>query len=332
MARRSKVRLQEADKQHIRQQEKEIRSFLKHHPWGLVALISILLLCALFCWLPQWRAPSAAPETSAPASAEPDSAGLTVHVIDVGQGDATLIRQGDAAMLIDAGVTDQGDTVVAYLRSQGVQRLQLVIATHAHADHIGGMTWVLKAFPVDTFVMKTLPEGVTPTTTTYERMLNTLLKKNIPVREAAAGDTYRLGDADVRILGPVRDFEKVNDQSVVCMVTYGQRRFLFTGDAEYAAETALLKSGQDLAADVLKAGHHGSSDASSWPFLEAVRPSVGLISCGRDNDYGHPHQELLKRFSRRSMEVYRTDQQGTVVVHTDGRSLSVTTEKGGQKP
>ncbi|MBR3290120.1 MAG: MBL fold metallo-hydrolase [Clostridia bacterium] len=317
------------NKAQAKESQKEIQSYLKQHPWILIALVAILLLCALFYWFPQGTPSTAKPEMSA-ASSPADE--LTVHMIDVGQGDATLIRQGDAAMLIDAGVTEQGDTVIAYLKSQGIERLQLVVATHAHADHIGGMTRVLKAFPVDTFVMKTLPDGVTPTTTTYERMLNTLLDRNVPVREAAVGDTYRLGDATVRILGPVRDFEKINDQSVVCLVTYGDRRFLFTGDAEYAAETALLKSGQDLTADVLKAGHHGSSDASSWSFLEAVQPSIALISCGKNNDYGHPHQELLKRFSRRSMEVYRTDQQGAVVVHTDGQSLSVTTEKGGNTP
>ena len=248
-------------------------------------------------------------------------------MIDVGQGDATLIRQGDAAMLIDAGTAEGGDKVVAYLKQQGIERLDYVIATHAHSDHIGGMTRVLKAFKVNKFLMKFMPEGFTPTTATYERMLNTLVDKNVPVKETAVGDVYKLGDATVRIVGPARDFEDMNDQSVVCLVTYGQRRFLFQGDAETPSENAILDSGQDVAADVLKVGHHGSSTSTLKAYLQAVNPSVALISCGQDNEYGHPHQETLQKLKKQKAAVYRTDKNGTVVIATDGQTLTVKKER-----
>ena len=330
-----------ARRRSTRSREKEIR-FLMKHPWLLAAILVVALLCAIFYWIPQWQAAQQAAATTqttavtrttrTPTSTKTKTTTasgeeLTVHMIDVGQGDATLIRQGDAAMLIDAGTADGGDAVVKYLKSLGIERLQLVVATHAHSDHIGGMTRVLKAFPVDLFLMKTMPEGFTPTSATYERMLTALIDRDIPVKEVAVGDTYALGNATVRIIGPTHDFEDMNNQSVVCTVTYGSRRFLFQGDAESDSEKAMLESGQDLSADVLKVGHHGSSSSSSWTYLQAVDPSVALISCGVDNAYGHPHQEILKRLKKLKLDVYRTDQSGTVVVHTDGQSLTVTKEK-----
>lgn len=253
---------------------------------------------------------------------------LTIQMIDVGNADAFLISSKDTHMLIDAGERGDGEAVLQTLRERNITTLDWVIATHADADHIGGMQEVVEAVTVNRYMMSFMPKGHTPTTKTYYNLLAAIDKLDIALVEATMGYTFPLGDATVEILGPVKDFEDNNNQSVICCITYGKKRFLFMGDAETAAETALLQSGVDLSADLLKVGHHGSDTSTTAALLKQVRPTIALIPCGEGNKYGHPGRYTLMRLNEMDAAVYRADLHGDVTVRCDGESIHVTTEKG----
>lgn len=250
-------------------------------------------------------------------------ADLHVHVIDVGQGDAILIRFRGKAMLVDAGEIGKGETVVAYLEENDVEELDVVVATHAHSDHIGGMKEVLSAFPVGRFV----DSGQPHTTRTYENLLIQIDDLGIPYAVAERGGTLDLDpDLRVEILNPAREpAGDLNEDSVVLKITYGRISFLLTGDAGFPAEESMRAAGLGLDADVLKVGHHGTRYASSDEFLAAVSPAVSIISVGEGNDYGHPHDEAMGRLQAAGSQIYRTDEAGTVVVATDGKQMAIAT-------
>lgn len=263
-----------------------------------------------------------------PESAPALDTELRIDVIDVGNADSILVRNQDKSLLIDAGENEDGDTVVNYLKAQGIGKLDYVMATHADADHIGGMAQVVESFDIDTFIMAFMPEGHTPTTKTYENLLNALAEKDMTVTEAKPGVSYALGEAVLDILGPVRDFEETNNQSVVCRITFGTRKFLFMGDAEKEAEEALMEAVTDLSADFLKLGHHGSSGSTQEKFLDRVSPRYAVITCGAGNPYGHPNEKTLERLESRDIAYYRSDLNGTVVITCDGNDIRITPEKG----
>lgn len=249
---------------------------------------------------------------------------LELHMIDVGQGLSVLVRAPDGtSALIDAGDRDDGAAVTDYLRRQGVEKINTLVATHAHADHIGGMADVVKNLPVDRFIMTPLPEKIQPTTKSYTDLLRALSEKGVKITPARAATRYILGSAQMTIEGPLEEYEELNNTSVACRIQYGDRAFLVTGDAEEQAESAMVRRGRKLSSDVLIAGHHGSHTSSSQKFLNAVRPLYVGISCGEGNSYGHPHQEILKRFEKMKCAVLRTDIQGNVVFYTDGESIHV---------
>lgn len=233
-----------------------------------------------------------------------------------------------ASLLIDAGEKDDGERVLAYLRGQGVDKLDMVIATHADADHIGGMKTVINGMDIDAFLMATMPEGYTPTTKTYTGMLEALAGQGVKITEAKPGARYPLGDAALDILGPAAEFEENNNQSVVCKVTFGAKKFLFMGDAEKQAEAELLSKGLDLSADVIKVGHHGSDTSTTDKLLDAVKPRYAFVTCGAGNSYGHPDKSTLNKLKARNITAYRSDLNGTVVAATDGSQITITTEKG----
>lgn len=250
---------------------------------------------------------------------------LEVHFIDVGNADCILIRQEDKTMLIDAGERKSKSVLQHYFDTYGVEKFDLVIATHPHADHIGGMAYVLDRYPVERFVMSYMDEP--PTSSSYENMLEGLLEKEIPVDEAVPGAVYELGTARIQILAPYEADDEANNVSVVTRLTFGDKTFLFTGDAEEKVEKALISGAYPIKADVLKLGHHGSSTSNSTAFLRRVAPDVAVITCGAGNSYGHPHQEVVDRLIRQKVEAYRSDTDGHIVFTTDGATLSVSTRK-----
>lgn len=241
-----------------------------------------------------------------------------VHFIDVGQGDSILIKSGGKAVLIDAGEAENGPAVVNYLKAQGVFALDLVIGTHPHADHIGGLADVLNAFPV----AKVIDSGVAHTTQTYIDYLSLIRQKNIPF-ETPSGQSIGLGEgARLDVLGPVREYEDLNNSSVVTRLVVGQVSFLLTGDMQQDAEADLVAV-KDLKSTILKVGHHGSSTSTSAAFLAEVNPEAAVISVGEGNSYGHPTAGTLARLT--SVDVFRTDEQGTIVITTDGTTYYVNT-------
>jgi beta-lactamase superfamily II metal-dependent hydrolase len=263
--------------------------------------------------------------TTEPTPVQPGGSHLETHFIDVGQGDALLIQYNGKTMVVDAGDLGLGSTVVSYLRQQGVSRLEYVVATHPHADHIGGMTDVLNAFPVGRFI----DSGNPHTTRTYENMLIAIDEKNIPFSVAERGQTIDLDPAlSIEILNPGPQLTgDLNEDSVVLKIEYKQIAFLLVGDAGISTENIMMQH-HDLDSEILKVGHHGSRYSSGQSFLSAVSPEVSVIMVGEGNRYGHPADEVLDRLQAVGTQVYRTDHHGTVVISTDGVKYTVTTARG----
>lgn len=245
---------------------------------------------------------------------------LEVHFIDVGQGDATLIRQGEHAMLIDAGDNSKGTAVQAYLQSQNIKKLDYVIGTHPDSDHIGGLDVILYKFEWDMVMMPDLEKD----TRTYEDVVKVIQDKSRQITVPMAGETYSLGQAEFTIVCPQKsDYgDNSNNYSIGIRLAFGENSFLFTGDAEEEAEQDMLASGMDLSADVFKAAHHGSDTANTEDFLNAIHPEAVVISCGEGNSYGHPRAAVLNELRQMGVTVYRTDEQGTIVAYSDGENIT----------
>lgn len=244
---------------------------------------------------------------------------LEVHFMDVGQGDATLIMTDGHAMLIDAGNNGKGTAVQNYLQKQGIKKLDYVIGTHPDADHIGGLDVIIYKFDCG----KVLLPDYQKNTKTYDEVEDTLKAKSYRAAHPAAGDIYQLGDAVFTVTAPAdKKFDNANDYSIAVRLEYGKNAFLFVGDAEEDSENEMLKSKQDISADVYKVSHHGSKTGTSEEFLEKVDPQYAVISCGEDNSYGHPHAEVLNLLRREGVQVFRTDEQGTIVAVSDGRKIT----------
>lgn len=255
----------------------------------------------------------------------PDAGNLTAWFLDVGQGDSILIQFRDKNILIDGGEMDMGTRVASYLRDRGVSRIDLLVATHPHSDHIGGLLEVLDEFQV----ARVLDSGQPHTSRTYENFLTRIDKKNIPYQVAQAGQKIDLhNDIDIEVLSPPVSGlgDDLNQNSVVLRIVYGRVAFLLMGDAGTAAENAIISSGHELKSDVLKVGHHGSRSATGKSFLKRAEPRVSIISAGLNNSYGHPAEETLKRLRQSGSLVYRTDLQGTVEVTTNGMAIYVSTQ------
>ncbi|MFP4686857.1 MAG: helix-hairpin-helix domain-containing protein, partial [bacterium] len=252
---------------------------------------------------------------------------LRIHFIDVGQGDAILIQPPNQKYyLIDAGKSSAADKVISYLNSLGVHRIEAVIMTHPHTDHIGGMTKIFEAFDV----AEVWDAGAVHTTKTYEKTLEAIEKHGIRYRINSRGHQEQWGDqCRARVLHPGENerYNGLNDYSVTVLLQCGKTSALFPGDAEETAEAQMLEHHNLRRVDLLKVGHHGSGTSSTNKFLSRVSPDIGIISCGTDNSYGHPSSTTLQNLKRRRVDVYRTDLQGTIVATSRGRGFEIKTER-----
>lgn len=244
---------------------------------------------------------------------------LEVHFLDVGQGDCTLIMCDGEYMLVDAGDNTKGTAVQSYLQSKGVTSLKYAIGTHPDADHIGGLDVVITKFNIDTLFMPPVAKD----TKTYNDVIQAASYKNLKITAPKSGATYSLGKSKFQIVSTDNDYgTAANDWSICIRLVNGNNSFLLIGDAEEAAELDMLKTGLTLKSDVYKAAHHGSKTGSIQEFMNVVKPAYAVISCGVENDYGHPHAAVLNTFRTMGVSVFRTDEQGTIVATSDGTNIT----------
>lgn len=245
------------------------------------------------------------------------------HYIDVGQGDSEFLELPNGqTMLIDASTKDQSDTIIEYIESKGYSSIDYVIATHPHADHIGGMAAVIEHFDIGTVYMP----NIETSTKTFENLLETIMDKGLKIKTAKAGvSVLDTADLDIEMLAPVqKSYSNLNNYSAVIKVTYKDTAFLYMGDAETEIEEEITA---DVSADVIKVGHHGSDTSSSQNFVERVSPRYAIMEVGADNSYGHPKSEIIERWENNGATVYRTDLNGNIIVTSDGQNITVNTEK-----
>ncbi len=272
-------------------------------------LLALLLIFQFGCELP--RTP--------PATA---SNQLQAYFLDVGQADAAIIRYGKSTLLIDAGTNAGAKNLTATINNLGISRFDVVIGTHPHEDHIGGLDAVISQFDIGQVY---LPKA-TATTNTFMDVLQAIQSKGLKISNPVPGSSFNIGEAQCTILAPNSDsYEDLNDYSIVIRVAYGDTSFLFTGDAESVSEKEMLSKGYTLESDVLKVAHHGSQSSTTRQFLEAVSPEYAVIPVGEGNDYGHPSQETLDKLTGAGIKIYRTDLSGTITFTSDGSNLTVST-------
>ena len=247
-----------------------------------------------------------------------------IHFIDVGQADAALIICTGKTMLIDGGNVEDSNLIYSYLKKMGITHLDYVVNTHAHEDHVGGLSGALTAATAG----KVLAPVTDYDSKAFRNFAAKAAERKCEITVPRAGDRFSVGDALVTVIGPIKSYEDPNNTSLVLRVVYGSTSFLFTGDMESDAERDLLDAGANLRATLLKVGHHGSSTSTSYRFLREVAPSYGVISVGTDNEYGHPTETVLSRLRDADVAVYRTDLQGDILCKSDGTTLTFTTAKG----
>ncbi|GAB6170218.1 ComEC/Rec2 family competence protein [Clostridium carnis] len=246
---------------------------------------------------------------------------LIISYLDVGQGDATYIKINDYDILIDAGPKSDTDKLLSQLKEKNIDDFEIVIATHPHEDHIGGMGKIFEKYKVESFYMP----KVTHTTKTFDNLVSAVSKEGLKIKTIKEGMSFDLGNkAKFDIFAPIHEnYEEFNNYSPIMKLTYGNNTFIFTGDAEALSEEEVItKYPNDLKGDVLKFGHHGSNTSSIDKFIKAVSPKYGIISCGIDNKYGHPHKETLNKIKNYNIKSYRTDKQGEIILTSDGNTIN----------
>ena len=246
---------------------------------------------------------------------------LEIHFLDVGEADCALICSNGEYALIDAGNTIDGNKIVKYFESLGITDFKYLFGTHAHEDHIGGLANVIYNFNIGKVYMPNVPSEYK----SYHNVIKALNKKNSELNNPINDEEYKLGESTLKIIYNGENEEDINNSSLIIKLTYKNKSFLFTGDTTKEIEDKILD--KDLNSNLLKVSHHGSNDASSANFLVKVHPEYAIISVGKDNDYHHPHQVTIDKLERLGTKVYRTDQDGTIIVKSDGESINIETIK-----
>lgn len=255
-------------------------------------------------------------KSTALAAGDSESAPFSATMLNVGQGLSVLIQSDGHNMLYDGGNRAHSSYVVAYLQQHGIDFLDYMVASHYDEDHIAGLVGVLNTTPVSTILCPDYQAD----SKIYESFVKGEETSGAQIEHPDAGEEYLLGDAKIEVLQDDSSLEEANNKSIAVKISYGTFSMLLTGDAEQEAEEEMIRSGQDLHADLYVAGHHGSSSSSSQDFLTAVSPSYVWISCGAYNSYGHPHKETMEKLEKDGIQMFRTDRQGEVSVYTDGNS------------
>lgn len=301
---------------------------------ALISLVVLLLICGVYM-LDKANLidlgitkPRAVITTSVPEN----TSNMEVWYLDVGQGGSNLLRIPQESgtyynMLIDSGEREYGDGLVSYLTALGIEKIDTLVITHPHSDHMGGMNKVIRNFEIGQMYMPETAKEDTPTTKIYEDMLDAISEKNVKLKRLHRGTKIELPDTvSCDVFSPAGDdYGNLNNYSGVLRIKFQNTSFMFPGDAEKLVEKEMLSNEIDLRADVLCLGHHGSDTSTSIAFLEAVSPSVGIISCGTDNKYKHPSSETLENLDKYNIKYYRTDKDGTIIARSDGENISFET-------
>ena len=261
-------------------------------------------------------------EKNSISTAIPIEGELQMHVIDVGQGDSILFLQKDCVMLVDCGPKNKATYVIEYLKQLGISKIDILVGTHAHEDHMGGMSEIIRNFEIETLYT---PDHTKDTITTkwYMDFLDAVAEKEVNWEYPKLAQKFYLGSALIQVVSEgVKEDTNLNNQSIGLRVSFGDTDIVLTGDAEEKAERQMLSSGLDLEAEIYKVAHHGSDTSTSEDFLEEINPQYAIISVGKDNSYGHPTKSVIQRLEKKKIEVHRTDEEGNIVLSTDGKNVT----------